>query len=206
VLLRRWRQTRPLDLTYVDLVGLWGEEHVCRLDAELVEQLPLPVDAKQVLIQVGLPTQEPWLGSDPEFGQEGQIPKPIQVPGRSGRWCRLANDHGRNWSVAEDSGKVVLLLSLDPTVDRDCFVNSTLRVFVESLYRFALWSRATEHLSWLEQGQELVQLWNVLSGIDPPAFDDPNHVWPANLTDLGWELGWPVGWRPGLVMGHAPDG
>jgi hypothetical protein len=59
---------------------------------------------------------------------------------------------------------------------------------------------------WLEQWQELVQLWNVLSGIDPPAFDDPNHVWPANLTDLGWELGWPVGWRPGLVVGQAPDG
>lgn len=65
-------------------------------------------------------------------------------------------------------------------------------MFVEFLYRFELWQRRTRQLSELEAGQGLVRLWNVLHGVDPPAFDDANNVWAAFLADLGWQLGWPV--------------
>jgi len=193
-----WWSAVPLELSYHELVGLWGAAHVYRLDATLVEPLPLPADARQVLTQVGLPVQEPWLGSNPGYGQEGRLPRPVEVPGRPGRWCLLAEDGGRNWSVAEQSGEVVLL-----SVDRSSphvLVNSSLRLFVEFLYRLELWyrHRDAKGLSELEAGQELVRLWTALHGIDPPAFADPDHVWPAFLVDVGWQLGWPLDLPPQL--------
>lgn len=190
-----WWSVGSLDLTYEDLAGLWGAAHVRRLDAEPVEQLPLPADAKRVMRQVGLPAHESWLGGEPEYGRHAELPRPIEVPGRPGRWCLLATDLGRNWSVAEKSGEVVMLL--DRPSPRH-FVNSSLRSFVEFLYRFELWNRDTRGLADREASQELVRLWTALYGIDPPAFDDPNHVWPANLVDLGWELGWPLDLPPQL--------
>lgn len=194
--LRSWDSIVPLDLTYRDLTELWGAPHVLRLDAKAVERLPLPADAKWVLSELGLPAHEPWLGGQPDYGRHPEMPKPIEVPGRTGRWCLLADDYGRNWSVAEGSGEVVLL-SLDASSPNH-FVNSTLRMFVEFLYRFELWQRRTRRLSELEAGQELVRLWNVLHGVDPPAFDDANNVWAAFLADLGWQLGWPVELPPKL--------
>lgn len=191
-----WWSAVPLELTYQELVGLWGAAHVYRPDATLVEQLHLPADARQVLSEVGLPIHEPWLGSDPGYARRGQLPRPVEVPGRPGRWCLLAEDGGRNWSVAEQSGEVVLL-SLDPS-SPDHFVNSSLRVFVEFLYRLELWGRHTRRLAALQAGQELVRLWTAIHGIDPPAFQDPDHVWPAFLVDLGWQLGWPLDLPPQL--------
>lgn len=193
---RSWDSIVPLDLTYGALTELWGVPHVRRLDARAVERLPLPVDAKRVLSELGLPADVPWLGGQSDYGEHPEIHKPIEVPGRTGRWCLLADDYGRNWSVAEGSGEVVLL-SLDPS-SPDAFVNSSLRIFVECLYRFELWQRHTRQLSELEAGQELVRLWNVLDGIDPPAFDDANNVWAAFLADSGWQLGWPLDLPPNL--------
>lgn len=163
---------------------------VLRLDAKVVERLPLPADAKRVLSELGSPAHEPWLGGQPDYGRHPETPKPIEVPGRTGRWCLLADDYGRNRSIPEGSGEVALL-SLDPSSPNH-LVNSTLRMFVEFLYRFELWQRRTRQLSELEAGQGLVRLWNVLHGVDPPAFDDANNVWAAFLADLGWQLGWPV--------------
>jgi hypothetical protein len=125
------------------------------------------------------------------------MPKPIEIPGRPGRWCLLADDYGRNWSVAEASGEVVLL-SVDGS-SPDHFVNSSLRMFVEFLYRFEVWHRHTRQLSELEAGEQLVRLWNVLYRIDRPAFDDGDNVWAAFLVDMGWQLGWPVDLPPDLA-------
>jgi hypothetical protein len=181
------------DVSYDDLVELWGAAHVRRLDAKLVEQLPLPTEAKQVLSQVGLPAHQPWLGSDPGYGQESQLPRPVELPGRPGRWCLLADGDGRNWSVAEETGEVVML-NVDSSWPQDYFVNSSLGLFLRFLIRFELWRRHTRQLSEHEAGYELVRLWNVLYGMDPPAFDDLDNAWPANLVDAGWQLGWPFRW------------
>jgi hypothetical protein len=40
-----WWSAVPLELTYQELVGLWGAADVYRPDATLVEQLSLPADA-----------------------------------------------------------------------------------------------------------------------------------------------------------------
>ena len=166
-------------ITHQDLVRLWGEENIVLADPGTLTRLHLHPEALQVLIEIGLPRLVERLFAATE-------PAMLEVPHRPGRWCRIGTEP-LEWSNAEfcveaQTGDVVYLFPAGDGLDR--FVNSSLALFVECLYRDTAdrirWSAASDD----EVIRSARRLERQLRRIDPPAFADPDHYWAVTFEDV----------------------
>lgn len=176
----------PLSLTADDLARVWGTEHVHRFSAAEVEPLRLPAEVKSALVEMGLPEKLSWMAFVADTGEDGRSLGPIELPGRSGHWCRFAWAYNLVWCIESDSGEV-WLMSPDWT-QRDQFINSSLPAFLEFAFRFEIFRQTTGHdglsadastLDRLEADAfALDQLEDVLRNIDPRALS-PGTGWAS---------------------------
>jgi len=166
-------------ITHEDLIRLWGEPNVVCADPGTLATMELSPEANWILTNVGLPRRIERLFA-------AAAPTTLEIPGWPGRYCRIGTEP-LEWSKAEffveiESGEVVYLLPTDKGQDR--FVNSSLALFVESLYLEAVerarWSSSDEdEITRLARG-----LRERLQRLDPRAFEDPDNYWAVIFEDV----------------------
>jgi hypothetical protein len=166
-------------ITREDLSRLWGESNVVRADPGTLTTMGLPPEANRILTDVGLPRHV-------ERVFAAAAPTTLERPGWPRRYCRIGTEP-LDWSKAEffveiDSNEVLYLVPTREGQDR--FVNSSLALFVESLYLDAVerarWSSSDEdEIIRLARG-----LRQRLERLDPRAFEDPDNYWAVVFEDV----------------------
>jgi hypothetical protein len=172
-------------ITYEHLVGLWGEANVVRADPARVAALRLPLKTTHALVEIGLPRHV-------ERCFEVVSPTLVEAPHRPGRYCHIG-DEALRWSTAQFwvDAETGAILYVDPDTKApermpDRFANTTLPLFIQSLYLDARargrWSGLSERAIIARAGE----LRETLRRLDPLAFEDPDSYWPTVFEDI-WE-------------------
>jgi hypothetical protein len=162
-------------LTHTDLLNLWPESLVTRLDPMSVRSLGLPDDAARVLVEVGLPAYIDHYEFRPV------PPRLFTVVDQPGTWCQVGEDEGGDFSVELATGAVWSCVDVLDLLTR--FVNSSLAAFVECLCaavhvrrEFPPPDRVTESYEALRQA---------IRGIDPPAlYEHDDDYWSVILEQM----------------------
>ena len=171
----------PLSVTADDLARVWGAGRIHRFAAREVEPLDLPALAKSTLVELGLPARISWIAFVADTGEDGRTLGPIELPGRLGQWCRFAWAYNLVWCIESHSGEV-WLMSPDWT-QRDQFVNSSLRTFLEFVFRYEIFRQVADQDHTERSTEELDRLTGVLSRIDPQSFN-PGTAWTSFFEEI----------------------
>ena len=160
-------------ISHDDLARLWGEAGVvCPVGVQAVR---LPADAVAVLTEVGLPRHV-----DPLF-KIGDMAM-INVPGRSGLYCRVGSDFGTDLCVSADTGEVESFSLAGEYPAR--FVNTSLALFVEFLVFVSAERKRFPDLGDDEIDQLVGEMGERLQHLDRRAFADPDNWWAVIVEQL----------------------
>ena len=127
-----------------------------------------------MLVEIGLPRKT-------EFFIAEQ-PKLVEMAFRSGRFCRVGTDEVNAVCVDMSDGQVLLLSGSG--AQRDRFINSTLRDFVDFLGRVTLGRREFRGLTEPEADAGVAALKRQLLDRDPRAFADEENWWSVIFEQM----------------------
>lgn len=160
-------------ISHTDLTRLWGESNVVYpVDVQAVR---LPANAVAVLTEIGLPRHV-----DPLF-RIGDMAM-INVPSRSGLYCRVGSDFGTDLCVSADTGEVESFSLTGEYPAR--FVNTSLALFVEFLVLVSAERKRFPDLGDHEIDQLITSLAERLRQLDGRAFADPDNWWAVIVEQL----------------------
>src|SRR4051794_27821353 len=98
-------------VTHEELIGLWGDDGVCRPTSDQLEATNMPHAAKVVLREIGLPTSIKFF-FETDLCSANEHPRPVASKHTPERWHQIGRDpempvcveaeSGEVWSIADD--------------------------------------------------------------------------------------------------------